>query len=311
MCAIRSPPRARTHRASAISNGRALRFIYAQALDRSFRRTDRCAATSESARMTRVRTLHQRLRRFTRRRAARSGIVLRAEALGSDPDGNAGRRPARGDRRRRKDRVPQLPHAGVHLSTALPGEISRNGGDRVEQARPYRDTVSVPSVIVPSQVVVPVYVAAIRPAVMSLLDACIVMPHSGVMSSPPAGKSSVSVRAPPDRVPASVPIFCLWHEPHDPSLRFAESRTAAPEIRSPVCVRLHMNVSAPCASPPVPVHVPVRFAADGPGAGAGETVVGKGGVGDAGAGADEPQHASGSSSTALASRARTFTTGPV
>ena len=69
---------------------------------------------------------------------------------------------------------------------------------------------------------------------MSLVDACIVMPQSGVMSLPPAGKSSVRVRAPPDTLPASVPDFCLWHEPHDPSFRFAESRTTEPEIRSPL-----------------------------------------------------------------------------
>ena len=34
-------------------------------------------------------------------------------------------------------------------------------------------------------------------------------------------------------------------------------------IRSPVCVTVHLNVSGPCASFPVPIHVPVRFAADG------------------------------------------------
>src|SRR5580765_1774907 len=88
------------------------------------------------------------------------------------------------------------------------------------------------------------------------------MPHSGVMSLPPAGKSSVSVSAPPDSVPATVPVFCLWHEPHDPSSRFAESRTAEPEIRSPVCVMVHLKVSAPCASLPVPAQVPARFAVD-------------------------------------------------
>jgi len=97
----------------------------------------------------------------------------------------------------------------------------------------HRMTARVPSVIGPSHVVVPVYAAAIRPAVTSMVVAFMVMPQSGVMSAPPAGKSSVSVSAPPDSVPASVPVFCLWHEPHEPSVRSAESITTEPEIRSP------------------------------------------------------------------------------
>ena len=141
--------------------------------------------------------------------------------------------------------------------------------------------------------------AAILPATMSLVLAFIVMPQSGVMSLPPAGKSSVSRSAPFKSVPASVPVFCLWHEPHDPSVRLTESITTEPESRSPICVAVQENVSAPCASLPVPVQVPVRLAKES----AGVVVVV---VGAAGADADEPQPRV-VSSAAMNSGARIFT----
>ena len=69
-----------------------------------------------------------------------------------------------------------------------------------------------------------------RPAATSVVLAFIVRPQSGVMSLPPGGKSSVSVSAVPDSVPETVPFFCLWHEPHDPSVGLAEFMTAVPVI---------------------------------------------------------------------------------
>src|SRR5471032_2630066 len=140
-----------------------------------------------------------------------------------------------------------------------------------------------------------------RPAATSLVDACIVMPQSGVMSAPPSGKSSVSVSAPLVSVPLSVPFFCLWHEPHEPSLRLAESSTADPVSVVPVCVSVHLNVSAPCASLPVPVHAPVRFAAD-------DVAVVVVPLGADGVDAGEPQPANGRSSAARNSGAMCFTT---
>jgi hypothetical protein len=143
-------------------------------------------------------------------------------------------------------------------------------------------------VIGPSHVVVPVYAAAIRPWVTSEVMAVIVMPQSGVRSSPPAGKASVSVSVVPVIAPETVPAFCLWQEPHVPSVRLAGSRIDVPERAWPVCVKLHVNVSGPCASVPLPFHVPLRFrrAALGDGGGAA--------LGDVGAG-DDPQPSAGKS----------------
>jgi hypothetical protein len=82
-----------------------------------------------------------------------------------------------------------------------------------------------------------------------------------------------------------VPVFCLWHEPHDPSSGLAEFNTTAPDSWSPFCVTVQVNVSGPCASSPVPFHAPVRLADVNPGT----VVVVVGVLGAAGFGADELQ----------------------
>ena len=122
------------------------------------------------------------------------------------------------------------------------------------------------------------------------------------MSLPPVGKSSVSVSAPLASVPLSVPVFCLWHEPHDPSFGLAEFRTADPESRSPFWVTVQVNVSAPWASFPVPIQVPVRLTADN----AGAVVVVVETVGADGSEGDAPQAAV-VRSAAANSGARIFT----
>ena len=44
-----------------------------------------------------------------------------------------------------------------------------------------------------------------------------------------------------------------------PSVASAGSRDALPVRLLPVCVSVHLNVSGPCASVPVPIHVPERL----------------------------------------------------
>src|SRR3954462_3170340 len=116
------------------------------------------------------------------------------------------------------------------------------------------------------------------------------------MSAPPSGNSSVSVSAPPDSVPVSVPAFFLWHDPHVPSAGSAGSRITDPGLRSPVCVTVHLTVSGPCASVPVPVHEPVRFDAG--------VAALDAGVGAVGAADDAPQAASGRARTAASTELR-------
>jgi hypothetical protein len=128
-----------------------------------------------------------------------------------------------------------------------------------------------------------VYDAAIRPCVTSDVVAVIVRPQRGVRSLPPAGKAIVNASVVPDRVPENVPTFCLWQERQVPSVLLAGWRTAAPETMLPVCVKVHVKVSGPCASEPAPFQVPLRFTARAP--------LGDGAVGDVtfGAAGDAPQ----------------------